>query len=293
MASTGGVLVGLGDAAGGVPELDWAAREAVTRNASLRVIRAYHLTWGTLPWESSSDRMFTSELRQHAQKSLDAALAHVHQAWPDLEVEGQVVDGIAWDVLRAAAADAAVTVLGSRHHGALGSALLGSVSTVVAASAPGPVVVAGYLPGDQGGDPVVVVGVDGSERTPDVLDFAFDYASRHNRRLRAIFCWHPDLLASMQWRMPPPAPERAERWLAEALAGHQENYPEVLVHRAVLREFPVAGLVAESLSQELLVVGNRSQHARVAALLGSVSQGVLHHAGCPVAIVHPRATPYG
>jgi len=55
-----------------------------------------------------------------------------------------------------------------------------------------------------------------------------------------------------------------------------------------VRAHPVAGLVAESLSQELLVVGARSRHARLASLLGSVSQGVLHHATCPVAVIHPR-----
>jgi nucleotide-binding universal stress UspA family protein len=56
----------------------------------------------------------------------------------------------------------------------------------------------------------------------------------------------------------------------------------------VVRDHPVAGLVAASAGQDLLVVGSRSGHARVAALLGSVSQGVLHHATCPVAVVHPR-----
>lgn len=289
MAHQDEVLVGLGDAHHGIPELDWAAREAQARNTGLRIVRAYHLHHQTQPWESKADRLIRADLRRMAQRRMDAALKHVHEAWPRVEVIGQLVDGIPWDVLRSAAASAAVTVLGARRHGALGAALLGSVSTVVAASAPGPVVVASSPPGDPAENPVVVVGVDGSERTDDVLEFAFDYASRHGRGLHAIYCWHPDLLASMQWRMSPPAPARAERWLAEAVAGWQDKYPDVPVRRGVIREFPVAGLVAESLSQELLVVGNRSPHARVAALLGSVSQGVLHHATCPVAVVHPRA----
>jgi nucleotide-binding universal stress UspA family protein len=56
-----------------------------------------------------------------------------------------------------------------------------------------------------------------------------------------------------------------------------------------VRDHPVAALVAAATAQDLLVVGSHSRHARVAAMLGSVSQGVLHHATCPVAVVHPRA----
>lgn len=59
----------------------------------------------------------------------------------------------------------------------------------------------------------------------------------------------------------------------------------VAVHPEVLREHAVAGLVAASTTQKLLVVGSRSRHARVGTSLGSVSQGVLHHATCPVAVV--------
>src|SRR5207247_3799531 len=104
--------------------------------------------------------------------------------WPELTVEARVVDGLAYEVLRDASRTAEVTVLGSRHLGTLGAALLGSVSTVVAASGAGPVVVVGAPAGDLGGDPEVVVGVDGSGHMDLVLAFAFDYASRHGRPLR-------------------------------------------------------------------------------------------------------------
>jgi len=47
----------------------------------------------------------------------------------------------------------------------------------------------------------------------------------------------------------------------------------------------VSGLVAESMAQRLLVVGTRSRHPVAGTLLGSVAQGVLHHATCPVAVI--------
>jgi nucleotide-binding universal stress UspA family protein len=282
------VLVGLADGEGDSPELAWAAREAHARGTRLRIVHAYQLSQPAFPWESMTDRVVQTELEQAAQRQLDSVLAHVRRNWPGVEVTGVVKEGLARDVLCSEAAQAAVTVVGARRYGPLGTALLGSVSTGVAAAAPGPVVVAANSPGDPAEDPMVVVGVDGSERTEEVLQFAFDYASRHGRELHAVFCLHPDLFASLQRRPSPPSPEHAERWLAEAMAGWRDRYPDVSVRRSVLRESPVAGLVTESLSQELLVVGSRGRHALPATLLGSVSQGVLHRATCPIAIIHPR-----
>lgn len=289
MSQNRAVVVGLGDARDDIPELEWAAREANVRNRPLHIIRAYNLAMATLPWDNMTDRALTSEMRATALRRLRRAVTTVRGRYPDLVVHADAVHGIPWQVLGEAASTAELTVVGSRRHGALGSAVLGSVSSIVAARGPGPIVVAANPPGDPAEQPAVVVGVDGSPGTDEVLDFAFEYASVHRRRLRAVFCWHPDALAAMAWRGEPPAPDRADRWLAEATGGWQEKYPDVRVTRAVVRAFPAAGLVSESLSEELLVVGSHSRHPRVSAFLGSVSQGVLHNATCPVAVVHPRA----
>jgi nucleotide-binding universal stress UspA family protein len=282
------VQVGLGDRREAMPEIDWAAAEAQARGASLRVVRVYHLAQGTQPWMTSTDVLLIEDLRRDAERRLRAAVGYLAERWPEVEVDGVAIDGFAWDVLIEGSAAAALTVLGSRQLGAIGAVALGSVSTVVAAAAHGPVVVAsrpGAAPGEPGS---VVVGVDGSEHGDEVLAFAFDYASRHRRPLHAVYCWRPDVLVTSQWRAAHPAPEQADRWLAEALAGWQEKYPDVQTHRGVVRDHPVGGLVAASAGQDLLVVGSRSRHARIAVLLGSVSQGVLHSAACPVAVVHPR-----
>lgn len=283
------VVVGVGDARDDTPELAWAAREAIVRNRPLHIIRAYTLAAATLPWDTTIDQAIMSRMRSTVQRQLRRVVNTVRAAYPDLVVHADAEYGVPWQVLGEAAATAELTVVGSRRHGVLGSAVLGSVSSLVAARGPGPIVVAANPIGDPAEQPAVVVGVDGSPGTDEVLDFAFEYASVHRRRLRAVFCWHPDTLAAMAWRGEPPAPERADRWLAEATGGWQEKYPDVRVTRAVVRAFPAAGLASESLSQELLVVGSHSRHPRVSAFLGSVSQGVLHHATCPVAIIHPRA----
>ena len=284
------VLVGLGDAKESSAALDWAGAEARLRGASVHIVRAYHWSAGVAPWETSADRMIARDLRHAAETRLRHAVAHLAETFPDVPVTSTAAEGIPWDVIVEHSADAAVTVLGSRRLGAVGGAVMGSVSTVVAARAYGPVVVVEGPPGLDGENPQVVVGVDGTPAGDEALGFAFDEASRRHRRLRAVYCWRHGLLTTTEWRAGEPAPERAQRWLAEAVAGWQEKYPDVDVRRIVVHEHPVTGLVQESSSQELLVVGGRPRHARVAPLLGSVSQGLLHHATCPVAVVHPRRT---
>ena len=288
MQHAGAIVVGVGSGEESHLQVDWAAREAQLRDRPLHLIRAYRLIAATVPWETEFDRTMIKQLQQDAEQVLDVARARVAGDFTGVTVESFAVDGPAARVLGEASEEAELTVVGSRRLSAIGTTVLGSVSTVVASTGPGPVVVVRRPTGDATLRPRVVVGVDGSSATSDVLDFAFDYASRHQRELNAVFCWQPDLLATMRWRGEPQAPGRAERWLAEALAGWTDRYPDVTVHRAVLRAHAVAGLVTESLSQDLLVVGARSRHVRLAGLLGATSQGVLHHATCPVAVVHPR-----
>ena len=284
MTKTGYVLLGLGNSEG-LKALQWAAREAQTRKAELYLVRAYEWNSHLTPWESGADHTMLQHFREGAEARVRHAARTVHEQYPDVAVRGEAIDDDPRKALLDRAEHACVTVVGSRNLGTFGAATLGSVSTVIAAQAASPVVVVEGVPGQEEENPEVVVGIDDSLLNAQVLEFGFDFASRHGRPLHAIYCWPRDPLADAQWRTPPPPPERADRWLAEAMTGWAEKYPDVTVHHSVVRDRPVSGLLAASLSQELLVVGSHSRHPRVSALLGSVSQGVLHHARCPVAVI--------
>src|SRR5690348_11186233 len=128
------VLVGAGDHnRPDRPELDWAAREATARSATLVVIRAYDLSQTDAPWTASTDRMIVEDLRRGAEQQLGAALAYLRSKWPDVRLQSELAEGPAHRVLIDLARSAELTVVGSRRPGALGAALLGSVSTLVAA----------------------------------------------------------------------------------------------------------------------------------------------------------------
>lgn len=283
------VVVGIDGSDSATAAALWAAGEARSRRAPLRLVYAFSGVRAVSAITMYGDLALPDSgvLRAAAKTVLDETAGRLAVVAPDVEVSTRAYDGDPAAVLVDEARDAATVVLGSRHLGALGSMLLGSVATMVSAHAECPVVVVRgpAIPPEEGS--AVVLGVQADENSAAAIAYAFDYASRNSVRLHAVLCWHPDRLAQMSWRPEQPVPPRAEVWLSEALAGWREKFPDVEVHAAVTREHPVEGLVAASNGQYLLVVGTHNRGAIVGTLLGSVSHGVLHHATCPVAVVPP------
>ena len=170
-------------------------------------------------------------------------------------------------------------VVGTGHHGAVGRLFFGSVSSQVAARSDVPVVVVcGPAPSTGGTD--VVAAVKPDETAQPVLAFAFEHAARHGLGVRAVLCWRPTGLADAR-----PLPERARAWLSEALAGWSEAYPRYPITKIVKHDFAAPTLIEESSDAALLVVGRHGRTPRLGAVLGSVSQAVIHHGTGPVAIV--------
>jgi nucleotide-binding universal stress UspA family protein len=276
-------VVGIDGSRGSQDALLWAVEDAHARRAALRIVTAY--TWGLRnPWEWQYD-IQPLELK-HARRAADilvaAATERVRSDNPDLSVEGVAIEAPAIEGLLAECANAGTLVLGSRHLGALKATVLGSVSNAVAARATCPVVVV-RGPGDPAQSAEIVVGIDGSDASEAVIAFAFDFAHDHGRALRAVLGWWP--VIGVLPRETKSVTEPASRWLEEILAGWRTKYPDVVVHGEVAEEHPVALLVERSRQQALIVVGSRGHRAMAGTLLGSVSQAVLHHADCPVAVV--------
>jgi nucleotide-binding universal stress UspA family protein len=202
-------------------------------------------------------------------------------------VTTEIRDGYAVPVLHHAR-QAPLVVLGDRGLGGFSGLIVGSVAVQVAAHAACPVLVAR---GSAHLDGPVVVGVDGSEVSDHAVGFAFEEASLRRASLRAVLAWRypvstgPGDMLPLVYDSAELAAEE-ELALAEATAGWSERYPDVDVIRHLDRGRPSKVLVQESAGAQLVVVGARGRGGFTGLLLGSVSHAVLHHAQCPVAVVH-------
>jgi nucleotide-binding universal stress UspA family protein len=276
-------VVGIDGSAGSEEALRWAVEDARARRCSLRIVAMY--AWAARsPWEWHYD-VHPPELAHVARAAetlVSGAADRVRSEHPDLAVEGVAVEAPAVDGLLHESAGAGILVLGSRSLGPLRATVLGSVGNAVAARASCPVVVVRGA-SSNGGDAEVVVGIDGSDGSDSVIAFAFDHAHDHGLAVRAVLGWWPVIGVLPREQKPVIGP--AVKWLEDILSGWTAKYPDVVVRSEVAEDHPVNLLIERSQEQALIVVGSRGQHAFTGTLLGSVSQAVLHHAHCPVAVI--------
>ncbi|MET8278075.1 universal stress protein [Micromonospora sp. NPDC005174] len=275
-------LVGYDGSTDASVALDWALDEAEHSGQPVRL--AYIFEWltvaswvgpGVAPgiWPDDTARRQADDLVRKA--AADAAAAH-----PDLTVTGQVYDGPPALVLQERSAEAGMLVLGSRGHGGFGGLLAGSTAVAVAAHAHCPVVIVRDGTAHGPADPVTV-GVDGSEPSLVALGFAAERAAQRRVPLRVLHAWTPGPNGAAG-----KADERAA--VEEAVEPWRRTFPELDLTVDLVGGGSAATLIEASRSAQLVVVGSRGRGGLAGMLLGSVSQQVIQHAGCPVAVVRER-----
>jgi nucleotide-binding universal stress UspA family protein len=139
-----------------------------------------------------------------------------------------------------------------------------------------------------GGQELVVVGVDGSTESVAALRWAAGYAAAADAQLRAVLAWHyPSAVgpapigkapASISDEVRASMTEHLTTAIAEAAEG-------VDVEQQIDYGHPAEVLVGQSDEADLLVVGNRGHGALTGMLGGSVSIHCVTHARCPVVVV--------
>ena len=286
------VVAGVDGSEGALAAVGWAAAEAARRRLPLRLVAAHTWPAGGLVGDPGLGVDPRVVLRDMVLGHLAAAAATASAAAAGLAVEQVEVDGDPAAVLAGESERAELVVLGDRGLGGFTGLLLGSVADALSARAACPVVVVRGVETDPAvprPEPVVV-GVDGSPGSTAALAFAVEAAVLRSVPLVAVHAWRDVLVdTTMAPLVDWDAVESDEREvLAERLAGIRTTYPDLVVRRLVVRDRPARALVDESRSAQLVVVGSRGRGGVQGLLLGSVSQQLLHHAHCPVAVVRPH-----
>ncbi|BBX25682.1 universal stress protein [Mycolicibacterium alvei] len=142
----------------------------------------------------------------------------------------------------------------------------------------------------------IVVGVDGSPSSTAAVEWAARDAEMRNVRLTLVHVVPPVVAGGGFWPETPAPGGLAELQEGEARQVIEDGLKTALeasspdraeqVHSEVRNAQIVPTLIELSKDADLLVLGCRGQGALARALLGSVSSALVHHAHCPVAVIH-------
>jgi nucleotide-binding universal stress UspA family protein len=282
------VLVGVDGSPPSLAAVDLALREARLRGRSIRVV--YADVWARHPAFVDSGSVVVNMLTD-PEAALRAARERISAAGAgDTPVATEVLGGDPAAVLIRESAGAELVVLGHRGHGGFPELLLGSVAAKVAGHAACPVLVT------RGEPPVtgeVVLGVADTGGPGRVVGFAFEEAALRGVGLVAVHAWrgpHPSGPSDPLIYQPASDRREQERQLDLALAGWRDRYPGVPVRTELAWGKPARVLVEAGTGAQLMVLGARGTGGMPGRRLGAVTHALLHHASCPVAVVHAAQT---
>ncbi|WP_306322090.1 MULTISPECIES: universal stress protein [unclassified Streptomyces] len=274
----------------------WAAREALRRGLPLRLVHA----WEGLPEPGTQVRLPELSAPQYrARGVLRSVSAGLLGGYPTLSVSTEQVKNSPVPALLAESASAELLVLGSQGLGSVSGVLAGSVALAAAAHAACPLVLVraaftrdsehlsfGGAAGTCGPLRDVALAVDLRQPSGAVTEFAFHAAELWNAPLRVVHAWHVPLRKGLVGRDErAAAKECAETGLAAALSAWRATFPKVPVREVVVEGRPVHHVPRAAAGAGLLVVGRRSRPAALGPHTGAVTHAVIHHVGCPVAVV--------
>lgn len=270
---------------------EWAAHFARAASTSVHLVHgAPKDEWSAAVAAELNTTDFPTRLRQEGEGVLARAVDVVHGVDPQVTVESEVSELPAARMAKALSADAAMLVVGACESGPLRDIVFGHSTTAIVNAATCPVLVWHERRDDSGAEPApVAVGVDGSEPSKRALSAAFEMASILGAELLAVHVGavhetdQLDYGPSVDWQH---LREAERKWLQANVDTYRDKYPTVPVRAVSVGASAAHELRSISATSQVLVVGSRGRNRFTAAILGSVSQNLVHHSECPVLVVH-------
>ncbi|CAM3272123.1 universal stress protein [Mycobacterium intermedium] len=283
-----GILVAVDGSSPAEAAIAWATREAILRQSPLTLLHAVTPVVVGWPVGQLYDEM-PGWQKDNAERVIEQARRVVTRSAGQSDppqVRTELVYANAVPTLIDASKRASLLVVGSQGMGAIGRALLGSVSSALLHHAHCPVAV---IHGDEGSVPdanaPVLVGIDGSPASDAATALAFEEASRRGVDLVALHAWS-DVgvfpILGMDWH---DRESKGQEVLAEKLAPWKERYPDVHVRESLVCDTPSKWLIEQSDDAQLVVLGSHGRGGFPGMLLGSVSSAVAQSAKVPVIVV--------
>lgn len=269
------LVVGFDGSPSAESTIEWAAREAAARAASLRVVRCCAVA------PTVDDSGFSARNRQR----LADAIGAIRRRHPELCIEDASTHLDPRDALLDAGSSADLLIVGGSSPGTVRRWLLGSVPRNGARRGACPVIVVRgrrrpHLRR-------IVVGIDSSNAAAAALDWAIAEAECHESELLLVHAWRRPCVAGPSVRAADL--DRADAQCVLDLAiRHCEKRTNLPVSGDLIEGEAAAVLTAASSHADLLAVGSRGRSGFKTLLFGSVASFVAGHAGCPVAVIHPH-----
>lgn len=274
------ILVGFDGSEDATSALDWALASAGHLAARVEVV--------VVLAESSHISPPLREYEAGIAERSAALAAELIARKPGIEATVAVERGWPVPVLLDRARKDSLVVVGSRGHGLVESHWLGSVSQHLAGHAPCSVAV--IRPAHNSRATTILVGIDGSEASERALRFACERARLTGENILAVHAYQYGPLSSPGLAILPEdidtaVEDAAQTVTDEFVACVAPDFPDVQV-----RGVAVVGRAARVLARlsddaSLVVVGSRGRSALAEIVLGSVAQGTLARAECPVVVV--------
>jgi nucleotide-binding universal stress UspA family protein len=286
------LVVGVDGSAGSMPAVDWAVDEAARHGLPLRLIHGS--LWERYEALTPSAGPVRPAGRTMADHIVASAAERAARRHPDVKVTTDVLLADAADALLHEGNNATALITGSRGRGGLRQLLLGSVALSVAARAHCPVIVVrGGHAGPAGPHDRILLGAGGPATGAEAARFAFREAEAHGCVLDAVRAWRCPAREAADEDTLAEAPGREHEVRARAeldalLRDPMADHPGVRAHRTTVEGPPGTVLVHRSAVAHLVIVGARRRQGHFGLQLGRVAHTLLHHAGCPVAVVPQR-----